>query len=151
MVKGKPMRCSRQGFTLIELLIVMVIIAVLVGLLMPAFQKARERAKRTQATEEASVLRSAVKNYFQEYGRWPCDAAVAPSRNYADLLSHLEVGARNPDKPRWNPNGKLFVEFDSFKFSADGNALVTPWGAPYAVSVDMNYPKSGSAGVSVGF
>lgn len=62
---------SRSGFTLVELLTVIGIIAVLMTLLFPAVNAVKENAKRMDAKNTCVQIVTAVKQYYQEYGKFP--------------------------------------------------------------------------------
>jgi len=62
---------SRSAFTLIELLTVIGIIAVLMTLLFPAVAAVKENARRMDARNTCVQIVTAVKNYYQEYGKYP--------------------------------------------------------------------------------
>jgi prepilin-type N-terminal cleavage/methylation domain-containing protein len=61
----------RSGFTLIELLTVIGIIAVLMTLLFPAVNAVKENARRMEAKNMCMQIVTAVKQYYQEYGKFP--------------------------------------------------------------------------------
>jgi len=62
---------NRHGFTLIELLTVIGIIAVLMTLLFPAVNAVKENARRMEAKNMCMQIVTAVKQYYQEYGKFP--------------------------------------------------------------------------------
>jgi len=62
---------NRSGFTLIELLTVIGIIAVLMTLLFPAVNAVKENARRMEAKNMCMQIVTAVKQYYQEYGKFP--------------------------------------------------------------------------------
>ena len=59
------------AFTLVELLTVIGIIAVLMTLLFPAVNAVKENAKRMDAKNTCVQIVTAVKQYYQEYGKFP--------------------------------------------------------------------------------
>lgn len=60
-----------QGFTLIELLIVIFIIAILTGLAMTNFLGARERARDSKKKAELQQLKTALRLYYNDFGKYP--------------------------------------------------------------------------------
>src|SRR3954462_10521896 len=61
----------RSGFTLIELLTVIGIIAGLMTLLFPAVNAVKENARKMEAKNMCMQIVTAVKQYVQEYGKFP--------------------------------------------------------------------------------
>lgn len=62
---------KNKGFTLIELLVVIFIIAVLTGLAMINFIGARQRAKDVRRKGEMMQLKTALRLYYNDYGKYP--------------------------------------------------------------------------------
>ncbi|MBN1556510.1 MAG: type II secretion system protein [Lentisphaerae bacterium] len=138
----------RRGFTLMELLTVMVIIMIMVGALIPAFHRVRKRGRRALAESEANALENAIKAYFMEYGEWPY-ADPSSSNLYQTADDNWDViGPLRVDE---NPRGILFLQMDEYR--RRGNALVDPWGNPYTIRIDLNYPGGTNvpAGVDVSY
>lgn len=82
MKRTAPTHLSPAAFTLIELLTVIGIIAVLMTLLFPAVNAVKENARRMDAKNTCLQIVTAVKQYYQEYGKFPPvieDAGTAPS------------------------------------------------------------------------
>lgn len=71
MKRTAPQRLSPPAFTLIELLTVIGIIAVLMTLLFPAVNAVKENARRMDAKNTCVQIVTAVKQYYQEYGKFP--------------------------------------------------------------------------------
>ncbi len=70
-----------QGFTLIELLVVIFIIAVLTGLAMTNFLGARERARDSKKKAELQQLKTALRLYYNDYGKYPANYTLSPYIN----------------------------------------------------------------------
>jgi prepilin-type N-terminal cleavage/methylation domain-containing protein len=82
MKRTASQRLSPSAFTLIELLTVIGIIAVLMTLLFPAVNAVKENARRMDAKNTCVQIVTAVKQYYQEYGKFPPvveDAAANPT------------------------------------------------------------------------
>lgn len=62
---------KRAGFSLIELLIVIAIMAVIVGLALPNFIGARERSRDFKRKSELNELKTALRLYYNDYGKYP--------------------------------------------------------------------------------
>src|SRR5215210_3376797 len=71
MKRPASQRLSPSAFTLIELLTVIGIIAVLMTLLFPAVNAVKENARRMDAKNTCVQIVTAVKQYYQEYGKFP--------------------------------------------------------------------------------
>ena len=64
-------RLKNYGFTLIELLVVISIIGMIVGVSLPNFLGARERARDTKRKAEMQQLKTALRLYYNDYGKYP--------------------------------------------------------------------------------
>lgn len=67
----KQRKQIQSGFSLIELLVVISIIAVLVAVGLPNFLSARERTKDSRKKTELSQMKTALRLYFNDYGKYP--------------------------------------------------------------------------------
>ncbi len=65
------MRHNRKGFTLIELIIVITIIGVLMVIAVPILSGAKTKAICAEAANGIGTLRTAFRNYYAEYQRYP--------------------------------------------------------------------------------
>jgi type IV pilus assembly protein PilA len=65
------MKSMQKGFTLIELMIVVAIIAILAAIAIPAYQNYLIRSQVSEAMVLTGGTRTAVAEYYSNYGQWP--------------------------------------------------------------------------------
>jgi len=143
-------RTSVKGFTLIELLVVIAIIAILAGILLPAVIGAFKKASDAQALSEVKSIETAVKQYFNEYGRYPFDSGANGDKMYgkvtdmgnadnANMIRTLRsvAGDGNTDHKN-NPRRIVFLEVNERSLDSSGNFL-DPWGSQYFIGVDTDF------------
>jgi len=63
----------RAGFTLIEVMIVLAIVVALGGLVAVAVFQRQDQAKEQLCRNDLNTLKSALKGFRLDYGRWPTD------------------------------------------------------------------------------
>jgi type IV pilus assembly protein PilA len=61
----------QKGFTLIELMIVVAIIAILAAIAIPAYQDYVVRSQVSEGMSLADGAKTAVSEFYTNYGRWP--------------------------------------------------------------------------------
>ena len=107
MKRTASQRLLPSAFTLIELLTVIGIIAVLMTLLFPAVNAVKENARRMDAKNTCVQIVTAVKQYYQEYGKFPPvvedDSA---NQNNPNAQKDTVVGDQAMSAPL--PNNALF-------------------------------------------
>jgi type II secretory pathway pseudopilin PulG len=107
MKRTAPRRLLPFAFTLIELLTVIGIIAVLMTLLFPAVNAVKENARRMDAKNTCVQIVTAVKQYYQEYGKFPPVAEdVATDPTNPEAKRDTVVGDDAMSAPL--PNNTLF-------------------------------------------
>ena len=71
------MKKLQQGFTLIELMIVIAIIGILAAIAIPAYQDYTIRSQVSEGAILADGVKTAITEYYANYGRWPTTQASA--------------------------------------------------------------------------
>lgn len=147
-IPARDRQRASAAFTLIELLVVIAIIAILAGLLLPTLSSAFKSADKSKANTEVRGLETAVKQYVNEYSKFPLQTGsgsdtVLTTGNAAilDVLRGLNTTE--------NPRGIVFLEVADNGMDALGN-MVDPWGSAYRLAFDTDYDNIVSAGGSVG-
>lgn len=130
---------KRHGFTLIELLVVIAILSILVTLGSKGLRSARLSAKKAKAMVEMQSIETAVKSYFNEYGKLPVDdgwqGQADPDPDAA--LSREVVAILAGQSESGNPTGRVFLEPQSQSEST--GQFLDPWGRQYLICLDTDY------------
>lgn len=139
------------------MLVVIAIIAILVGILMPAINAAMNRAQRARAQAEINDIVNGVKNFYREYGKYPC-----PQNGTADQTFHAAAGDQGNSESQSlviqilrgvdttnNPKAMVFLDVpdDSREGTDKDNVSYTqtmwyyldPWENPYVIVLDTDF------------
>ena len=79
-MKMQKKQNNSGGFSLIELLVVISIIAVLVAVGLPNYLSARQRTRDSRKKTELSQMKTALRLYFNDYGKYPDPQVPAVGR-----------------------------------------------------------------------
>ena len=92
----------RGGFTLIELLVVIAIIGVLASTVLASVNSARAKARDARRMSDFKAISTALAFYFDKYGRYPNESAVATnpcSDNFNSMAQQLVTEGFLPSVP----------------------------------------------------
>lgn len=145
-------RQARSGFTLIELLVVISIIAILATLLMPMINGALKKADKGKAQHDISGLVAAIRQYYGDYGKWPCERNGLADSIYGGKGSSFEqnfvIGVLRGTNRVYNPRGTAYLDVpkesmsgrDSSgqSYTASEGYFLDPWGNPYMIAMDTD-------------
>ncbi len=125
----------KSGFTLIELMMVIVIIAIIAGLAFPAFMKLRMSARKEQSRKECTSLASAIRTYYHEYGRYPCDEGSGGIKRFISDNNKVIEYLTTFDSDK-NFRQVYFINESDYRL--DNRKVVDPLGHPYEIVIDID-------------
>jgi prepilin-type N-terminal cleavage/methylation domain-containing protein len=138
---------ARRAFTLIEMLVVIGIIGILASLAVPAATGVMKKAKKVKTQAALKDIQLGIKNYQQEYNRYPVRAGSTSEEPVAlEEGSSLLKVLLGEDEQKLNPRREVFIEPAMGKNGSGGltgtegsYGLKDSWGEPYQVVMDANY------------
>ena len=149
----------RAGFSLLEIMTVIVILAILISITIPVIIRSKVKAMAGMAQVDCSTISGAIKQYYDDYKRYPMrkgqkantpggDLTFAGSPPNSDaiitLIAMESLGGndvnknhrRNYKKTRYF-EPKLVNSIEKGGIGPDG-VFRDPFGNPYVISVDFN-------------
>ena len=154
-ISRQPLR--NAGMTLLEVLAVIAIIAILISILVPAIARSKIKAKVGMAKVDCATISTAIKSYYNDYGRYPVrkgqkantpggdlsyDVSPPNSDAVVTLIDDTELNDVNKNhranykKTRYF-EPKLTDNLEEQGIGPDG-VFRDPFGNPYVISVDLN-------------
>lgn len=134
------MKSVQKGFTLIELMIVIAIIGILAAIAIPAYQNYVIRAQVTEGLSMADGFKTAVGDYYAQYGVFPtCQSTIgsAPTGTTGGCIATPGGSATSSagkyvsaiDLKATVPGGQIAITYQgpqaNQKLSAAGNNVLT--------------------------
>jgi len=144
------MKTLQKGFTLIELMIVVAIIAILAAIAIPAYQNYLIRSQVSEGMVLADGAKTAVAEYYSNYGRYPLnnESAGLP-KNAASVsgkyVSQVAVSSGIITATFNSTNANKAIQAKTFVLSPTSGGGSTTWtcsSATNAGTVDNKYLPS---------
>ncbi len=131
------LRQAKCAFTLIELLVVIGIMVLLAAILLPTVLRAIGQAEKVQANSDIKQIETAVKAFFNEYGRYPGQVKSEDFISSTDSRRTNIIAVLRGLNDTENPRRIQFLEVPAK--SLDRNQFVDPWGNPYMIAYDGDF------------
>lgn len=116
------MKTVQKGFTLIELMITVAIIGILVAAAGPAYLDYTIRSQMSEGFRLSSGAKSAVVDYYQNYGRFPADnseAGIADATFIKGQYVSSVTIARNAISVEYGNDVNVQVSGETITFTAN--------------------------------
>ena|SRR5690348_16856078 len=144
------MKTLQKGFTLIELMIVVAIIAILAAIAIPAYQNYLIRSQVSEGMVLGDGAKTAVAEFYSNYGRWPTNNESAGLPKNAASISGKYINsvtvAKGVITAKFNStNANTAIQGKTFVLSPTGSAGSTTWTCSSTVNagtVDNKYLPS---------
>ena len=125
------MKTMQKGFTLIELMIVVAIIAILAAIAIPAYQDYVVRAQVSEGTSLADGSKTAIAEYYNNFGRFPLTNASAGLASPASISGNYVTSVTNASGLitilYQQPKTNSAINTKTVLLSAIANAGSTAW------------------------
>ena len=131
------MRPVDRGFTLIELLVVIGIMVLLAAILLPTVLRAIGQAEKVQASSDVKQIETAIKAYFNEYGRYPAQDKSEDFLSNSDSKLTNVISILRGLNDTENPRRIQFLEVPAK--SLVRNKFVDPWDNHYMFAYDGDF------------
>ncbi|MGO9037432.1 MAG: pilin [Steroidobacteraceae bacterium] len=113
-------KLNHKGFTLIELMIVVAIIGILAAIAIPAYQNYTIRSQVTEGLNLADGWKTAVSEYYAQYGNFPGCFTIAPAGAAGCISVTGATSGKYVSAIAVNANGVLQVTYGN-----QANAKIT--------------------------
>ncbi len=124
------MKNDQQGFTLIELMIVVAIIGILAAFAIPAYQNYLIRAQVSEGLTLSAGAKSAVSEYYMDYGVWPANNTEAGLADQHAIIGsyteHVAV-ANNIIEVKYGYDANTAIFNEKITLTALDNAGSVSW------------------------
>ena len=116
---------------------------------------AHNAGPKATAKNDGTQLATAIKQYYEDYGQYPCDPTTGGDENdyfvtggtgQAKLFNILRAYDKDPSVKDYNSRGTIYLDVPNAKDPAHPRSGIgpdgvwyDPWGHPYLVKIDSNY------------
>ncbi len=135
----------QKGFTLIELMIVVAIIAILAAIAIPAYQDYLVRSQVSEGASLAAGAKTAVSEYYANYGVAPGNNATAGIAAAADIkgtyVTGVGISGAGLVTATFGNKANAAINTKTLVFTPAFNVGSTSWSCT-ASTVDLKYRPS---------